>query len=430
MEKETTIIHSRRIKGLLNFSSNTANHGISCFTLVLLLSSAIPYVGAQSNTNQTDPYQYATFSPSMAIIVVVLVAALFFMGFFSIYIRHCSNSRNGGSVRPVVGGQADGRSRRANRGLDQAVIDTFPTFAYSAVKGLKIGKGALECAVCLNEFEDDETLRLLPKCDHVFHPECIDAWLSSHTTCPVCRANLAIPADETAATATGEMELPALDLNDNSDEATQRSNTNELQNSVSIRVTDDQSRNDQVQQAPLPEVIQPSRSVRRSRSIKSIIFSKFPRSHSTGHSLIQPGENVDRFTLRLPQDVRKQIMNRSLNRTTSLLVLPRETSSRRGYRTGNGGGGGEGSSRGKSYRRLDSLDQVARSDRWVFSMAPPFFSRAPSIRSPRLAANDGEGTSSMASRGFITSLKKSFGRLNSKGAEPGLVYGDSARPPV
>ncbi|KAF9608395.1 hypothetical protein IFM89_009761 [Coptis chinensis] len=57
-------------------------------------------------------------------------------------------------------------------------------------KGLKIGKGALECAVCLNEFGNDETLRLLLKCDRVFHPECIDAWLASHTTCPVCRANL------------------------------------------------------------------------------------------------------------------------------------------------------------------------------------------------------------------------------------------------
>ena len=37
-----------------------------------------------------DPYQYAKFSPSMVIIVVVLIATLFFMGFFSIYIRHCS----------------------------------------------------------------------------------------------------------------------------------------------------------------------------------------------------------------------------------------------------------------------------------------------------------------------------------------------------
>ena len=57
-------------------------------------------------------------------------------------------------------------------------------------EGLKIGKGTLECTICLCEFEDDETLRLIPKCDHVFRPECIDMWLESYTTCPVCLANL------------------------------------------------------------------------------------------------------------------------------------------------------------------------------------------------------------------------------------------------
>ena len=37
-----------------------------------------------------DLYQYAKFSPSMAIIVVVLIATLFFMSFFSIYIHNYS----------------------------------------------------------------------------------------------------------------------------------------------------------------------------------------------------------------------------------------------------------------------------------------------------------------------------------------------------
>ncbi|KAH1083611.1 hypothetical protein J1N35_023372 [Gossypium stocksii] len=75
-------------------------------------------------------------------------------------------------------------------GLDTLVIETFPIMVNSKVKGHKIGKRTLECAVFLNKFEDDETLRLIPKCDHVFHPECIDIWLTSHTTCPICRANL------------------------------------------------------------------------------------------------------------------------------------------------------------------------------------------------------------------------------------------------
>ncbi|KAF6151018.1 hypothetical protein GIB67_016496 [Kingdonia uniflora] len=72
-------------------------------------------------------------------------------------------------------------------GLDPSLIETFPTFLYSVVKLLNIGKEVLECTVCLNHFKDGEIVRLLPKCYHGFHRDCIDAWLESHNTCPVCR---------------------------------------------------------------------------------------------------------------------------------------------------------------------------------------------------------------------------------------------------
>jgi hypothetical protein len=45
----------------------------------------------------------------------------------------------------------------------------------------------LECAVCLCQFEDNDILRLLPKCQHAFHVDCVDLWLASHSTCPLCR---------------------------------------------------------------------------------------------------------------------------------------------------------------------------------------------------------------------------------------------------
>ncbi|KAI7985909.1 E3 ubiquitin-protein ligase ATL6 [Camellia lanceoleosa] len=98
---------------------------------------------------------------------------MFFICFFSIYILHCINdtATEANSANSIAA-----RLRRSPRGLDPKVIESFPIFHYSEIKDHKIGKGTLECAVCINEFKDDETLRLLPKCDHLFHSECIDAW--------------------------------------------------------------------------------------------------------------------------------------------------------------------------------------------------------------------------------------------------------------
>ncbi|KAL2325473.1 hypothetical protein Fmac_024531 [Flemingia macrophylla] len=322
-------------------------------TLLLLL--IFPTASAQGgNTNQNESSYYNRFSPSMAIIIVILIAALFLMGFFSIYIRHCADSPSA-SIRNLAGAAA---SRRASRGLDAAVIATFPTLEYSAVKIHKIGKGTLECAVCLSEFEETETLRLIPKCDHVFHPECIDEWLSSHTTCPVCRANL-VP--EPGQSLHG---LP-IDI-----EAHAQAQTDALQPAPEVKPSAEEPTGPQVLILN-PTTLNRNRTRGRPR--------RFPRSHSTGHSLVQPGQDTERFTLRLPEQVRKQILlNPELHRARSLVILPRESSSRRGYRTG------EGSSRGRSSRRLD---RAFKSDRWVFTMAPPFLVRASSIRSPRVASN-------------------------------------------
>ncbi len=50
--------------------------------------------------------------------------------------------------------------------------------------------------MCLGEYEMDEMLRRLPACKHEFHQSCIDEWLASHTTCPMCRCSLQPPPAE------------------------------------------------------------------------------------------------------------------------------------------------------------------------------------------------------------------------------------------
>ncbi|KAI3819858.1 hypothetical protein L1987_13710 [Smallanthus sonchifolius] len=68
-----------------------------------------------------------------------------------------------------------------------SVINSISVFKYK--KGDNLIDGT-DCSVCLTEFQDDEMLRLLPKCNHAFHIPCIDMWLSSHTNCPLCRAGI------------------------------------------------------------------------------------------------------------------------------------------------------------------------------------------------------------------------------------------------
>lgn len=72
----------------------------------------------------------------------------------------------------------------ASRGLDAAVLASLPVFLYSP----KTLPHVVECAVCLSEFEEKDKLRVLPKCNHGFHLECIDMWFHSHSTCPLCRS--------------------------------------------------------------------------------------------------------------------------------------------------------------------------------------------------------------------------------------------------
>lgn len=44
------------------------------------------------------------------------------------------------------------------------------------------------CSICIEEFEDGETVRLLPRCGHGFHTECILPWLTERQgCCPFCK---------------------------------------------------------------------------------------------------------------------------------------------------------------------------------------------------------------------------------------------------
>ncbi|CAN6201426.1 unnamed protein product [Urochloa humidicola] len=80
-------------------------------------------------------------------------------------------------------------------GLGASTIASLPVYKYKEKRG---GGGGDECSICLGEVKPKETVKQLPVCAHLFHEGCIDVWLRSHGTCPVCRtpinAAAAVPA--------------------------------------------------------------------------------------------------------------------------------------------------------------------------------------------------------------------------------------------
>ncbi|KAG0049054.1 hypothetical protein BGZ89_004359 [Linnemannia elongata] len=50
------------------------------------------------------------------------------------------------------------------------------------------------CAICLGDYNPDETIRFLP-CQHHFHLECVDQWLATDKSCPLCKHDIDKPMD-------------------------------------------------------------------------------------------------------------------------------------------------------------------------------------------------------------------------------------------
>uniref|UniRef100_A0A1B6EPE7 RING-type domain-containing protein n=1 Tax=Cuerna arida TaxID=1464854 RepID=A0A1B6EPE7_9HEMI len=71
------------------------------------------------------------------------------------------------------------------RGLHRSEIDQLPSFKFNA----ETHQGdQTSCVVCMCDFEPRQVLRGLP-CSHEFHAKCVDKWLKSNRTCPICRGD-------------------------------------------------------------------------------------------------------------------------------------------------------------------------------------------------------------------------------------------------
>ncbi|MQM19548.1 hypothetical protein Taro_052555 [Colocasia esculenta] len=76
------------------------------------------------------------------------------------------------------------------KGMARASIDKIPRIRITSGNRVDSSGEQISCSVCLQDLEPGETARCLPHCGHLFHLPCIDGWLISHGSCPLCRRDL------------------------------------------------------------------------------------------------------------------------------------------------------------------------------------------------------------------------------------------------
>ncbi|KAK6138906.1 hypothetical protein DH2020_027346 [Rehmannia glutinosa] len=145
-----------------------------------------------------------TSFPIIAVAIIGILATAFLLVSYYIFVIKCclnwhridilrrfSFSRRRPAEDPLM---VYSPAEAENRGLNEAAIRSIPIFKFKKLGNYEKNEAfdvkSCECAVCLNEFLEEEKLRVIPNCGHVFHIDCIDVWLQNNANCPLCRTSI------------------------------------------------------------------------------------------------------------------------------------------------------------------------------------------------------------------------------------------------
>lgn len=173
--------------------------------------------GAAGTTNQVarvrygdvDDSNFALHGGAVPLLAGLLALLVAFVA-VCLYLRWSCGRRH---ARRDADREASSSSAAASPvpGLDADAINGLPVTLYSppassparstsAKKGGDSGgeeeeeqAAAVECSICISALVAGDKVKALPPCGHCFHPECVDAWLRSQPSCPLCRT-LLLPA--------------------------------------------------------------------------------------------------------------------------------------------------------------------------------------------------------------------------------------------
>ena len=74
-----------------------------------------------------------------------------------------------------------------NLGAGEGQIRSLPSSTIQDVA--RLPEDSRQCSICLEDFKTGDERKIMP-CLHGFHSECVDKWLRTNGSCPICKHRL------------------------------------------------------------------------------------------------------------------------------------------------------------------------------------------------------------------------------------------------
>ncbi|CAL4915415.1 unnamed protein product [Urochloa decumbens] len=152
---------------------------------------ATPAVGPASGGRAAQQFNLSSGAATAVVFVSIVLC-------FILLCTYCRCARQraiAGARRRVMRELVPGGAAAAlfiGRPAAASLPPVVPYSGAAAGNGKRRRKGVPEdCPICLEPFADDDGVRVVPACGHLYHAPCIDRWLDVRNSCPVCRCAVA-----------------------------------------------------------------------------------------------------------------------------------------------------------------------------------------------------------------------------------------------
>ncbi|XP_074280172.1 uncharacterized protein LOC141605351 [Silene latifolia] len=140
-----------------------------------------------SSSNMMEERYYESIIFSGPIVFTLIILFLFYFFYLRRHSVDWSSLRMRQSRIDSASASAAAADDLVNEvGLKKEFRELLPVIIYKESFTVK----DTQCSVCLGDYQAEDKLQQIPGCYHTFHLNCIDLWLATHTTCPLCRLSL------------------------------------------------------------------------------------------------------------------------------------------------------------------------------------------------------------------------------------------------